>query len=123
MGVNICLCEKQTEHLIKDSSLDCYKKSEPSFISNVIRSNNNNNTKQKSNIKNEKIEKRGEYQSLFTENIRISNQINIKPVLSTSYSNNNNSNQIRSDESYIQNIKKIQAFYRKYLKRKKKFKN
>ena len=118
MGVNICLCEKQTEHLIKDSSLDCYKNSEPSFISNVIRSNNNNNTKQKSNIKNEKIEKRGEYQSLFTENIRISNQNNIKPVLSTSYSNNNNSNQIRSDESYIQNIKKIQAFYRKYLKRK-----
>ena len=117
MGVNICLCEKQTENLIKESSLDCYKKSETSNISNVIISNNNNNVK-KSNKRNKKLEKKVEYQAIYNENIRTSNQNNIKPVLSTSYSNNNNSNQMHSDENYLQNIRKIQAYFRKYLKRK-----
>ena len=118
MGVNICLCERQSEKFIKDSSLECHNKNEPSYISNIIISNNNN-IKQKSNSKNDKLEKKVEYNAIFTDNIRASNQNNnIKPVLSTSYSNNNNSNQIHSDENYIQNIKKIQAYFRKYLKRK-----
>ena len=118
MGVNICLCERQPEKFIKDSSLECHNKNEPSYISNIIISNNNN-IKQKSNSKNDKLEKKVEYNAIFTDNIRASNQNNnIKPVLSTSYSNNNNSNQIHSDENYIQNIKKIQTYFRKYLKRK-----
>ena len=59
MGVNICLCEKQTEHLIKDSSLDCYKKSEPSFISNVIRSNKDNEENE-NDYENKEIENKNE---------------------------------------------------------------
>jgi hypothetical protein len=63
MGVNICICDKQCQSLIKKSSLDCYKKTEePLHFANVITANNISiNNKENSineNIDDKKMNKR-----------------------------------------------------------------
>ena len=112
MGVNICICNKPTENYVKDSSIDCYKKSDPSYYPNVITANN-----LKSNTINNNIEEKEKYKKVFKENRRISKSMksnDIKPVVSTSYSNNNNIN----EEKYLENIIKIQNCFRKFNERK-----
>ena len=116
------MCEKQTENIIKDSSIDCFKKSEPSNYGNVITANNMN---LKSNILNENSGTKNKYKKIYNDNKHTSikqssNTYNkIKPVLSSSNSNNGNiSNKTQDDDKYLHNINKIQYFFREYLKRK-----
>ncbi len=116
------MCEKQTENIIKDSSIDCFKKSEPSNYGNVITANNMN---LKSNILNENSGTKNKYKKIYNDNKHTSikqssNTYNkIKPVLSSSNSNNGNiSNKTQDDDKYLHNINKIQSFFREYLKRK-----
>ena len=42
MGVCIWRCNKDQENIIKESSIDCYKKTDQSLIPNIITSNNIN---------------------------------------------------------------------------------
>ena len=42
MGVCIWRCNKDQENIIKESSIDCYKKTDQSLIPNIITSNNVN---------------------------------------------------------------------------------
>ena len=71
MGVNICICDRQGQSIIKKSSFDCYQKSEePLHIANVITANNISlNNKENSineNIDDKKINNR-QYKKLFKE--------------------------------------------------------
>lgn len=122
MGVNICICNKHSENLVKESSIDCYKKSDPSYLANVITVNNNHtnnhniNAINEDNI-NEKKFKKMKYKKMINENG--SNSKNTKNNLSSVHSYNYNTNQTLSDEKYTQYIIKIQSFFRKYLERKK----
>ena len=117
MGVNICLCNKQPDHVIKDSSIDCYKKSDPSFLGNVITANNNNINQNihildenlDTNNKNKKI-----YKKIFKENRRIPNPNNLELLFTNN--NNNNFNQTITDETYIKKVIKIQNYFREFLK-------
>ena len=40
MGVCIWKCNKDQDNIVKESSIDCFKKSEQSIFANVITSNN-----------------------------------------------------------------------------------
>ena len=124
MGVQICACDKHTGIFIKESSIDCYKKSDHSNYANIIPTNNNNNNIKHKETKNDNLynkkNSRMKYKKVFNENGRSSLTNNVKPVLSSTFSNNNNnSNQTISDEKYIQYVIKIQTFFRKYLEKKK----
>ena len=114
MGVNICICDKLSEKYVKDSSIDCYKNCESSFP-NVITANNLN----ANSFNNNNTEEKEKYKNVFKENRQISKSSNNKPVLSTSYSNNN----YVSEEKYLENIIKIQKYYRKYIETKNNKKN
>ena len=122
MGVNICICNKHTENLVKESSIDCYKKSDQSYFANVITVNNNLNINNKINTinednLNEKKIKKIKYKKMFNETGNNSN--NAKHILNSIHSYNYNTNQTLTDEKYTQNIIKIQLFFRKFLEKKK----
>ena len=122
MGVNICICNKHTENLVKESSIDCYKKSDQSYFANVITVNNNLNINNKINTinednLNEKKIKKIKYKKMFNETGN--NSSNAKHILNSIHSYNYNTNQTLTDEKYIQNIIKIQLFFRKFLEKKK----
>ena len=122
MGVNICICNKHTENLVKESSIDCYKKSDQSYFANVITVNNNININNKTNSinednLNEKKMKKLKYKKMFNESGTNSN--NAKHILSSVHSYNINTNQTLTDEKYIQNIIKIQSIFRTFLEKKK----
>ena len=52
MGVCIWKCDdKNQENIIKDSNIDCYKKTDQSIFANVITSNNITEDKKLSNMK------------------------------------------------------------------------
>jgi hypothetical protein len=112
MGVNICECDKRTEKSDKELFVDWDKKNSQTNNENIITVNRNNN------IIDDKSLTRMKYIKIFNENGN-SPLSNIKPVLSSTLSNNNNtSNQTLKDEK-IQNIIKIQSCFRAYLVRKK----
>ena len=112
MGVNICECDKRTGKLEKELYVDWNKNNSQENNENIITINKNNN------IIDAKSISRMKYIKMFNENWN-SPLSNIKPVLSTTLSNNNNaSNQTLKDEK-IQNVVKIQSFFRAYLVRKK----
>ena len=115
MGVSICICDKQSEDYVKESCVDCYKKSEQSYYPNIITANNQN-----ANSINNNTEEKEKYKKIFKENSRKSKSFksnNIKQFSSTSYSNNNHN--IISEDKYLSNLIKIQNYYRKYIERKK----
>lgn len=112
MGVNICECDKRTEKLEKELYVDWNKNNSQTNNENII------TISKKNNIIDDKNISRMKYIKMFNENGN-SPLSNIKPVLSTTLSNNNNtSNQTLKDEK-IQNVIKIQSFFRGYLVRKK----
>ena len=117
MGVNICICEKQPENVIKGSSIDCYKNSYPSNFPYVITANKIN---LKTNTLNENYQSNKKYKNkFFNENQQTLNSYKVKLKLSSTYSNTGNiSNKTQEDDKYIQNITKIQYFFREYLKTK-----
>ena len=118
MGVCIWKCNKDPDQLIKESSIDCYKKTEQSNYINIITSNNisnKNNNNINDSYHNKNIIKM-KYKKMFNDNreksspfIHSKNQSIIK--------NKNNNN------TFIKKIIKIQTFYRNYFRRKKKEKN
>ena len=121
MGVNVCFCNKESNNVIKESSVDCYKKYEQAYLDNVIISNNQN-VNHRTNSTNENLEdklNKMKYKKLFNENSGINNTKN-KPLTNSSYINNYfNTYQTLTDEKYIQNIIKIQSYFRSYLETKK----
>ena len=121
MGVNVCFCNKESDNVIKESSVDCYKKYEQAYLDNVIISNNIN-INHKTNSTNENLEdkkmNKKKYKKIFNENNGINNTKN-QPLMNSSYTNNYfNLNQTLTDEKYIQNIIKIQSYFRSYLEKK-----
>ena len=127
MGVNICICDKQCQSIIKKSSFDCYKKTEePLHFANVITANNISiNNKENSideNIDDKKMNNR-QYKKLFKEKAPSSIQNNIKSILSLTNSNNRNISNHTSTyekyEKYTQEIIKIQSYFKYFLKMKK----
>ena len=131
MGVPICTCNKINENLVKELSIDNFKNNDQMNYINVVLTtnnninnnpinNNNNNILQKINSNNENYDDKqidkDKYKKLVNENGVLVSQ-NVKPVLSTSYSMNHASNII--DEKYLQNVIKIQSYFRKYLIEKK----
>ena len=111
MGVNICECDKRTGKIEKELYVDLNKSNSQINTENIITINKNNNIIDDKNIS------RMKYIKMFNENGN-SPLGNIKPVLSSTLSNNNASNQTLKDEK-IQNIIKIQSYFRAYLVRKK----
>ena len=123
MGVNVCFCQKESENVIKESSVDCYKKIEQSYLENVIISNNIN-LNHKTNSTNENLEEKKQnktkYKKIFNEMSAINTSKNdIKPVMNFPYIKSDNpSNQFLIDKKNLSYIIKIQSFYRNYLQRK-----
>ena len=120
MGAQICICDKQSEKIIKDSSFVCYKNESSNYI-NIITANKCN---QKTNSNNDNLEDRNiarmKYKKMFKENVCSSVVMNQKPVICSTCSNNNNTTSNHTnDEKYIQNIIKIQSYFRSFLQRKK----
>lgn len=114
MGVNICLCNHKTDNVIKESSIDCFKKNDPSYFVNVITANSNN-INQNIDPLNENIDekkKRKKYKKLFKENRRISNS-NLAEIVNNK---DDTLNHELVDETYISKINKIQKYFREHLK-------
>ena len=115
MGVNICLCNHKTDNVIKESSIDCFKKNDPSYFVNVITANSNNINQNidplNENI-DEKKKKKKKYKKLFKENRRISNS-NLAEIVNNK---EDTLNHAFVDETYISKINKIQKYFREHLK-------
>ena len=92
MGVCILKCNNDSEKIIKESSIECFKKTEQSVYANVITSNNLNT--QEKNLEKMKFKK------MFNNNKEKISQINKKI----------------SEEKYIKNVIKIQMFYRNHIR-------
>ena len=103
MGVHICFCDKQNENIIKDSSIDCYKKTEQCLFGNIITANNINNTSSKKSLNNNEDNNLSKMKckKIINDNININ------------YSKTRNST-IKT-QNYIKNVIKIQRCFRKYL--------
>ena len=130
MGVPICTCNKINENLVKELSIDNFKSNDQmNYINVVLTTNNNmnnntnnntnnNNIVQKTNSNNENLDDKqidkDKYKKIVNDNGVLTSQ-NVKPVLSTSYSINLGSNKTTIDEKFLQNIIKIQSYFRKYL--------
>ena len=110
----MCICEKQPDSTINLSSIDCYKNSYPPNFPYVITANNIN---LKTNTLNENSQSNKKYKKkFFNENQQTLNSYKVKLKLSSTYSNTGNiSNKTQEDDKYIQNITKIQYFFREYL--------
>ena len=135
MGVPICTCNKINENLVKELSIDNFKSNDQmNYINVVLTTNNNmnnntnnntnnNNIVQKTNSNNENLDDKqidkDKYKKIVNDNGVLTSQ-NVKPVLSTSYSINLGSNKTTIDEKFLQNIIKIQSYFRKYLVQKRK---
>ena len=128
MGVPICTCNKINENLVKELSIDNFKNNDQINYINVVlttnnnmnnnQNNNNNNILQKINSNNENYDDKqidkDKYKKIVNDNGVLTSQ-NVKPVLSTSYSINHASNKTIIDEKFLQNVIKIQTYFRKYL--------
>lgn len=108
MGVCIWKCNKDQDNVVKDSSIDCYKKTDQSNYINIITSNNINNKTQYYNesLIDKKLIKM-KYRKMFNDNREKSSQ-----RIQKNSKNNNNA-------KVIKNVIKIQTFYRNYFRRKK----
>ena len=133
MGVPICTCNKINENLVKELSIDNFKSNDQMNYINVVlttnnnmnnSTNNNNNIVRKNNSNNENFDdkqiNKDKYKKIVNENGVLTSQ-NAKPALSTSYSNNYVTNKTIIDEKYLQNVIKIQSYFKKYLVQKNKY--
>jgi hypothetical protein len=133
MGVPICTCNKINENLVKELSIDNFKSNDQMNYINVVlttnnnmnnSTNNNNNIVRKTNSNNENFDdkqiNKDKYKKIVNENGVLTSQ-NAKPALSTSYSNNYVTNKTIIDEKYLQNVIKIQSYFKKYLVQKNKY--
>ena len=117
MGVCIWKCNKDQDNIVKESSIDCFKKSEQSIFANVITSNNIYEDKKLMKIK---------YKKLFNdtkdnkekENINIISPLNNNQNINYTFSNNATASNSTWNEKYVKNVIKIQNFYRNHIRRK-----
>jgi len=118
MGVCIWKCDdKNQENIIKDSNIDCYKKTDQSIFANVITSNDITEDKKLSNMK---------YKKIFFNNSREKEKEkgNINPNLmikqnqhiNYTFSNNATASNTTMNDKYLKSIVKIQNFYRKHTR-------
>ena len=118
MGVCIWKCDKSQENVIKDSSIDCYKKTEQSIFANVITSNNINDDKKISNMKYKKIfcnnSRENEKEKGNTNTNLLMNNHNIK--INYTFSNNATASNTTTNDKYLKSVLKIQNFYRKHTR-------
>ena len=114
MGVCIWKCNKDQDNVIKESSIDCYKKTDQSLFANIITSNN---------IQDDKKIDKTKYKKLFDtkdNNKEISNPfLNNNHKIKYTNSNQNTASNSTEKENYIKNVVKIQNLYRKHTRRKK----
>lgn len=115
MGVCIWRCNKDQENIIKEVSIDCYKKTDQSLFPNVITSNNivNEDNQKMIKIKYNKLFNDGKEQPKLNQHMHNNNQ-----NIYYTYSNNANSSNSTENEKYIKYVVKIQSFYRKHIRRK-----
>ena len=118
MGVCIWKCDKSQENVIKDSSIDCYKKTEQSIFANVITSNNINDDKKISNMKYKKIfcnnSRENEKEKGNTNTNLLINNHNQK--INYTFSNNATASNTTTNDKYLKSVLKIQNFYRKHTR-------
>ena len=120
MGVCIWRCNKDQENIIKESSIDCYKKTDQSLIPYIITSNNvNANEDDKKLIKlkynkifNDPKEKEKDKQKPLQQGI------NINPNINYTYSNNGTASNSTHNDKYVKSVVKIQSFLRKHTRKK-----
>ena len=117
MGVCIWKCDKSQENVIKDSSIDCYKKTEQSIFANVITSNNINDDKKISNMKYKKIfcnnSRENEKEKGNTNTNLLMNNHNQK--INYTFSNNATASNTTTNDKYLKSVLKIQI-YRKHTR-------
>ena len=118
MGVCIWKCNKDQDNIIKESSIDCYKKTDQSLFANIITSNN---------IQDDKKVDKTKYKKLFVvkdNSKEKSNQLLCNnQIIKYTNSNKNTASNSTEKENYVKNVVKIQNLYRKHTRRKKENKN
>ncbi len=120
MGVPICTCDSQIGNLVKESSVECYRKNiELNNENKIIIKGNNIVHKRNSNVENYDFKdiEQLKYKKMLNENGN-SSLSKIKQALSSTNSCNYNSNQFFIEERN-KNIIKIQSLFRAYQVRKK----
>ena len=118
MGVCIWKCNKNQDNIIKDSSIDCYKKTDQSFFPNIITSNNIAN--EENNNKMIKLK----YNKLFNDNTKDKAKLNQQnnnnnQNINYTFSNKGTNSNSTKNENYVKNVVKIQSLYRKHSRMKK----
>ena len=124
MGVCIWKCNKDQENIVKDSSIDCYKKTDQSIFANVITSNNINEDKKFANIKYKKLFFNNNSKEKEKEKGNINTNLLIKnPKINYTFSNHATASNTTMNDKYLKSVVKIQNFYRKHtrMKNNKKF--
>ena len=117
MGVCLWRCNKNQENIVKESSVECYKKTDQSLIPNVITSNNVNEEEEKKMMK-------LKYNKIFNvpkeKQMHNQNGVNMNPNSNIQYtfSNNATAENSTNNEKYVKNVVKIQSFFRKHTRMK-----
>ena len=116
MGVCIWKCNKNQDNIIKDSSVDCYKKTDQSLIPNLITSNNVNSKED------DKKMLKLKYNKIFNDPKEIQKPqqqaINMNQNINYTYSNNYTASNSTHNEKYVRSVIKIQTFFRKHTRKK-----
>ena len=117
MGVCLWRCNKNQDNIIKESSIDCYKKTDQSLIPNIITSNNVNEEDEKKMMKlkyNKIFKDPKENQKQNRNGVNMNPNSNIQYTFSNKATAENSTN----NEKYVKNVVKIQSFFRKHTRMK-----
>ena len=122
MGVCLWRCNKNQDNIIKESSIDCYKKTDQSLIPNIITSNNVNEEDEKKMMKlkyNKIFKDPKENQKQNRNGVNMNPNSNIQYTFSNKATAENSTN----NEKYVKNVVKIQSFFRKHTRMKENHEN
>ena len=117
MGVCLWRCNKNQDNIVKESSIDCYKKTDQSLIPNIITSNNVNEEDEKKMMKlkyNKIFKDPKENQKQNRNGVNMNPNSNIQYTFSNKATAENSTN----NEKYVKNVVKIQSFFRKHTRMK-----
>ena len=104
MGVCLWRCNKNQDNIIKESSIDCYKKTDQSLIPNIITSNNVNEEDEKKMMKlkyNKIFKDPKENQKQNRNGVNMNPNSNIQYTFSNKATAENSTN----NEKYVKNVK------------------
>ena len=110
MGVCLWRCNNNQENIVKDSSIDCYKKTGQSLIPNLITSNNVNSKED------DKKMLKLKYNKIFSDSKE--KQKSQQQNINYTYSNNATASNSTHNEKYVKSVVKIQSFFRKHTRKK-----